>query len=496
MIEHVSEAVVVPPARGARMLRPTAVTIAPLPIDRFQDLVGAEALRRAGEAAKRLRERLRDNAIWNVNTTAVGGGVAEMLPPLVGYARGLGIDARWMVIEGTLDFFRLTKRLHHALHGSKGDGSLLGAAERKVYEGVLEENAAELCPLVRRGDVVLLHDPQTLGLASHLAAAGAQVIWRCHIGHDEPGEEVSYGWSFLEPYLEHVPRFVFSRAAYVPERCDHGKSRIIPPSIDAFSPKNQELSEAAIHTILVHTGLVEGPPPQGADHGFLRADGTHARVQRCADVIRLGRAPAWDTPLVVQVSRWDPLKDMIGVMHGFTRIIDGHAPANAELVLAGPNVRAVADDPEGASVFEAVEVAWRALPHGVRGRIHLASLPTHDVDENAAIVNALQRHAAVVVQKSLHEGFGLTVTEAMWKARPVIASAVGGIQDQIEDGKHGLLLKDPLDLDAFAAALRQVLENPDLARSLGESARERVRAEFLGLRHLEQYAALVLELPA
>lgn len=478
------------------MLRPTAVSVAPLPIDRLADLVGQDAMRRARESAARLIGRLRENAIWNVNTTAVGGGVAEMLPPLVGYVRGLGIDARWMVIEGTQDFFRLTKRLHHALHGSRGDGSLLGAAEREIYEEVLAENAAELCPRVRRGDVVLLHDPQTLGLAPHLASAGAHVIWRCHIGHDEPGEEVSYGWRFLEPYLKDVPQFVFSRAAYVPERCDHGKSRIIPPSIDPFSPKNQALGEAAIHTILVHTGLVEGPAPAAADHGFVRSDGSQARVERCADVIRLGRAPAWDTPLIVQVSRWDPLKDMIGVMHGFTQTLDGHAPANAELVLAGPNVRAVADDPEGASVFEEVEAAWRALPHGTRRRIHLASLPTHDVEENAAIVNALQRHATVVVQKSLHEGFGLTVTEAMWKARPVIASAVGGIQDQIVDGKHGLLLRDPRDLSAFADALRRVLGDPALARSLGESARERVRTEFLGLRHLEQYAALILELAA
>lgn len=470
------------------------VTIAPLPIERFEPLIGSQGLAHARGVAEKLRDRLAGRVVWNVNSTAVGGGVAEMLRPLIGYTRGLGIDSRWAVLDGDPAFFRITKRIHHALHGSAGDGSALGPEERRVYEAVGQRNAEELCALLRPGDVVLLHDPQTLPLAPHLRAAGAHLVWRCHIGHDHSNAEVERGWAFLEPYLRDVPAYVFSRAAYVPERCDHGKSRIIPPSIDAFSPKNQALDERAVHTILVHVGLVEGPPPASADHGFVRADGTPGRVQRRADVVRLGRAPTWDTPLVVQVSRWDPLKDMIGVMHGFVRILDGHAPQGAELVLAGPNVKAVADDPEGAQVFDDVVTAWRALPHGVRDRIHLASLPTTDVDENAAIVNALQRHAAVVVQKSLHEGFGLTVTEAMWKGRPVVASAVGGIQDQIESEKSGLLLEDPADLDAFAAALRRVLEDADLARRLGERARDRVREGFLGVRSLLQYAALIEEI--
>jgi trehalose synthase len=161
-----------------------------------------------------------------------------------------------------------------------------------------------------------------------------------------------------------------------------------------------------------------------------------------------------------------------------------------ELVLAGPNVKAVCDDPEGAEVFEDVVARWRALPHGVRNRIHLASLPTNDVQENAAIVNALQRHAHIVVQKSLQEGFGLTVTEAMWKGRAVVASAVGGIQDQIEDGVSGILLKDPTDLDALADTLRDLLCDPGRIDSLGRAARERAREHFLGLEHLLKYAAL------
>jgi trehalose synthase len=463
-------------------------------LDPFAELVGPRRLREAVALGARLGERLGDNAVWNVSSTAVGGGVAEMLRPLLAYSRGAGIDARWAVIGAEPEFFRITKRLHHALHGADGDGGELGDAERAVYESELAANAAELGALIRPGDVVLLHDPQTAGLAPHLIQRGALVIWRCHVGHDRPGKRLDQGWAFLAPYLEDVPAFVFSRAAYVPVYCDHGKSHVIAPSIDPFSPKNQELAPEVIRTILVHVGLVEGPPPPGGGHGFQREDGSRGRVERRADVIRLGRASAWEAPLVVQVSRWDPLKDMIGVMRGFQGLLGRGSAGDAELVLAGPNVTAVADDPEGARVFDDVVAAWRDLPHGVRDRVHLASLPTGDVEENAVVVNALQRHAAVVVQKSLHEGFGLTVTEAMWKARPVLASAVGGIQDQIEDRVHGVLLTDPKDLDGFADELGALLADPARAAALGHAARERVLGRYVGLRSLAEYAELILAL--
>jgi trehalose synthase len=472
------------------MVHVREVQISARPIDRFASILGDDAIRKTLEIADDLRRRLSGRVIWNVNSTDVGGGVAEMLRPLLAYARGVGIDTRWVVIDGNPDFFRITKRVHHALHGSEGDGSKLGVAARRIYEATLRENAVELGALVRPGDIVLLHDPQTAGLAEHLMRDGADVIWRCHIGRDTPNDEVDRGWDFLYPYTRDVSAFVFSRDAYIPDYCDHGKSTTIQPSIDVFSPKNEELSEAAVHTILVHVGLVEGPPPECSDHGFRREDGSPGRVTRRADIVRLGRAPSWNTPLIVQISRWDPLKDMIGVMRGFARLHDGRVPADAQLILAGPNVKAVADDPEGASVFAEVVAAWRELPHSVRDHIHLVSLPTADVEENAAIVNALQRHAAVVVQKSLYEGFGLTVTEAMWKARPVLASAVGGIQDQIEDGVSGILLKDPTNLDGFADALRGLLQDPDFAARLGVAAKQRVRDRFLGIRHLVQYSSL------
>ncbi len=461
------------------------------PLDRFVPLLGKQHVRKVQAIGRMARQRFKGRVVWNVNSTAVGGGVAEMLQSLLAYSRGAGIDARWLVIRGNSDFFRVTKRLHHALHGARGDGSPLGEAEHRVYQETLRENAVELVSLVKPRDVVILHDPQPAGLAASLLEAGALVIWRCHIGADKPNEEVEGGWRFLFPYVQQVPFYIFTRQAYVPDYCDHGKAEIIPPSIDAFSPKNQALDEDTVRAILVHVGLVEGPPPTKEAPVFAREDETPGRVERCADVVRLGRAPAWETPLVVQVSRWDPLKDPVGVLQGFARLVEGGGCGDAHLVLAGPDVQGVADDPEAAQVFDETLEAWRALPPAIRGRVHLACLPTADVEENAVIVNALQRHAAVVVQKSLREGFGLTVAEAMWKGRPVVASAVGGIQDQIDDGVHGLLLPDPSDRDALADALGRVLSDAALAARLGAAARERVRERYLGLRHLVQYAKLL-----
>ncbi|MCP5059359.1 MAG: glycosyltransferase [bacterium] len=466
------------------------------PIERLRSIIPDAEISEALASAERAARRLSKRVVWNINSTAVGGGVAEMLPSLLGYTRALGIDTRWLVIDGNPDFFRVTKRLHHALHGQNGDGSPLGDAERRIYEDTLRSSAIELQALVGPGDVVILHDPQTAGLAPYLTDRGIRLVWRCHIGSDTASPEGERGWAFLAPYLACVPHFVFSRAGYVPEICDHGKSRIIHPSIDPLSAKNQELSEDTVHTILVHTGLIEGPPPAGGSHAFERHDGSPGRVARRADVVRCGRAPSWETPLIVQVSRWDPLKDMAGVMEGFSRLLQRVGVPNPALVLAGPDVKAVADDPEGAAIFEDVVARWRELPEPIREHIHLANLPTEDVQENAAIVNALQRHASVVVQKSLKEGFGLTVTEAMWKGRPVVASAIGGIQDQIQDGLSGILLRDPTDLDALADALQELLADPARAAKIGDAAREQVREKFLGIGHLLKYARLFEEIEA
>jgi trehalose synthase len=461
------------------------------PLSALSPYVGEAAVKEGLARAAELAARLGRKPLWNLNSTSVGGGVAEMLPSLLGYARGAGLDARWLVISGSPAFFRITKRLHDALHGQPGDGSPLGPAERQAYEATLREEAAELRSLVRPGEVVILHDPQTVGLAPHLAQLGARVLWRCHIGSDAPGPEAARAWSFLAPDLTHLAGAVFSRPEHVPPDVFRCPVWIIQPSIDPGSTKNRELAPAEGRALLIGAGLLSGS--RAARPRFRREDGTEVALAHYADVTQLGPPPTPETPLVLQVSRWDRLKDPVGVLRGFGLLAEREPDGAAELLLAGPNVHGVRDDPGGAAAFGEVLAAWRALPHATRRRVHLACLPTHDVEENAVLVNALQRHAAVVVQKSLREGFGLTVTEAMWKQRPVVASAVGGIRDQLRDGVDGLLLRDPADPAEFESAVRRMLTEPDQAARFGRSARERVRAQFLPLRHLLLYASALEE---
>lgn len=469
------------------------IPIGAQPIERFEAIFGEPRMEAARARGEQLRERLAGRVLWNVNSTAAGGGVAEILRSLLTYPRGLGIDTRWLVIHGTPEFFHLTKRIHHAIHGSVGDGSPLGDEQRAVYDEVLHENAEELLSLVRPHDIVILHDPQTAGLVPYLARADTTVIWRCHVGQEVLDEQTRLAWDFLEPYLQEADATVFSHHAYVPPCCDEGRAVTIHPSIDPFSPKNQAMDDDTVRAVLVHTGFIEGPGGPTAPT-FLREDGSPGRVDRHADIMRTGRAPSWETPLVVQVSRWDDLKDPLGVLNGFADLVDGSAPGGAELVLAGPNVESIPDDPEQAEVLNRVMSTWRSLSHADRNRIHLASLPMADVEENAAIVNALQRHAAIVVQKSIHEGFGLTVTEAMWKGRPIVASNVGGISEQIEPEVQGLLLNDPTDSVEFGRALQRLLDDPAFAATLGHAAHERARDQFLGVRHLLNYADLLEKL--
>jgi trehalose synthase len=444
-------------------------------------------LSRVRRAAAVLERALRGGAVWNINSTARGGGVAEMLSSLVAYAQGAGIDCRWAVIRGEDRFFRLTKRLHNALHGVPAGGCEFLDTDRREYEEVCQRNAAALLSVTGPRDVVVLHDPQTLGIAPFLSERGIRAIWRCHVGTDTPNRASRAAHQFLAPYLRSVSLCVFSRAAYVPEGIS-APVRIVVPTIDPLCPKNQDLSPEAANAILVQVGLMAGTPSERGPE-IRSSDGALCRVEHCVDTIRLGHPCHEEQPYVVQVSRWDRLKDHLGVMRGFRRYIE--AGGDARLILAGPTVHAVADDPEGAEIFDEVLVEYRALPHAVRARIELANLPMANADENAIIVNALQRRATVVVQKSLREGFGLTVTEAMWKAKPVIASRVGGIQDQIEHAVSGVLLDDPYDERAFADALFDVLSNPGYAERLGRAARERVRSRFLSLSSLYRYAEIL-----
>ena len=470
---------------------PELVDVPPHPPERFESVMEPEAFERVAEGVTKARELLGDRTIWNVNSTSKGGGVVELLIPLLGYAKGAGVDARWAVIDGNPEFFKITKRIHNHLHGFEGDGGPLGDDERKAYEDALEENARWLADQVKEDDVVILHDPQTAGLIGPMKRTCAKVVWRCHIGVDKPSDIARGAWKFLRPDVDQADAFVFSREAFVWEDLDDERVKIIAPSIDAFSAKNQELDDANVEAILAAAGIVEGDA-SGAT--FNRGDGSEAQIEHKAEVFEDVRLTP-DDRVVLQVSRWDRLKDPIGVIEGFAEHASAHE-TGAHLVYAGPAVEAVSDDPEGAEVLKEAQEFRENLADEARRNIHLVCLPMDDAEENASIVNALQRDASVVVQKSLAEGFGLTVAEAMWKARPVIGTAVGGIQDQLIDGETGVLLQDPRDIEGYGAAVRALLEDPERAKKMGENAQERVRDQFLGARSLLDYLDLVSRLLA
>ncbi|GGL92914.1 glycosyltransferase [Nakamurella endophytica] len=460
------------------------ISVASIDPERLRGVIGDERADRFGATAQDVRQAIGDRVVLSMNSTASGGGVAEMLPQMLGYARGAGVDARWSVLDGNPDFFAVTKRLHNMLHGSAGDGGSLHGPERDAYERVLADASADLDAELAAGDIAVLHDPQTLGLAPRLRRRGVRVVWRCHVGSTTTDEHTEQAWQFLEPYFDHVDRFVFSVETFAPGAVAADEVTIIPPSLDPLAAKNRPLSDGDVRDVLAHCGLVQGSTGGPVR---IRGDGPPVDVRRRADLVQLGPPPPPDAPLVVQVSRWDRLKDMEGVLQGFA---DHVADLDdVHLVLAGPNVSGVADDPEATAELQRCIDLWRTLPHERRARVHLACLPVADRDENAVIVNALQRAATVVTQKSLAEGFGLTVAEAMWKGRPVVASAVGGIPSQIDDGDSGLLLQDPTDLAGFGHLVRRCLDT-GVSGPIGRAAADRA-STFLPDLQLERWASVV-----
>jgi trehalose synthase len=465
----------------------TEVRLDTLPPERFRTLLG-DAFDEVEPEISRAREELAGRVVWHINSTARGGGVAEMLRSYLAYVRGAGVDVRWTVVGGTPDFFEVTKRIHNNLHGDPGDGGSLGEAEKRIYRSTLAGATGALADLVRRGDIVFLHDPQTAGMVTPVRELGASAVWRCHVGVDRPNELVRAAWDFLRPELDGADALVFSRQRFVWEGLEGQRIWIMPPTIDAFSPKNQEMDAETVASVLGTIGLApDGSLPPAT---YRRNDGTRARVNRKATIVQEDRLPP-ETPLVAQVSRWDRLKDPVGLLACFAEHL---ADQTSHLVIAGPNVEAVDDDPEGADVLDEVRAALGGMPGTIRRRVHLVSLPMDDLDENAAMVNALQRRANVVVQKSIAEGFGLTVAEAMWKQKPVVAGRVGGIQDQIVDEESGLLVDDPRDLAAVGTAIDSLLAEPERAARIGRAAKQRVIDEFLQIRRLLEYFEHIEEL--
>jgi trehalose synthase len=467
---------------------PTEVSLTSRSIEPFRDLLSAERWTGFQEVMRGGATEFVARPIWCVNSTASGGGVAELLRTMLSYVSGAGVEAHWAVIAGDAEFFAITKRIHNFIHGSAGDGGSLGHDERQTYDQVMAANLPGLLNLIAPQSVVLLHDPQTAGLVRPLQQHGCTVVWRSHIGALLSNAYVDEAWAFIEPYVRDADILVFSELSYVPAILADAPTAIVAPSIDPFSPKNAELSPHTVHAILVAAGLLAGGPPS-ATPAFRRFTGQMSEVHSRAELLDGGPAPDPGRPLVLQVSRWDRLKDHLGVLQGFAHRTS--ADTDVDLMLAGPATGSVADDPEGKPVLHELLAQHANLPDRVRRRVHIASLPTADRDENAAIVNALQRHATIVVQKSIEEGFGLTVTEAMWKRRPVIASAVGGICEQVSNQRTGVLLADPYDLEGFGEAVTELLSHPDHAREMAAAGRASALNNFLHDRHLRQYAELL-----
>jgi len=462
------------------------VAFEPRSIARLDGIARPAHLERFRRAGATVADQLEGHTLWHVNSTSEGGGVAELLHQVLGYVVESGIRCRWMVLEGDADFFRVTKRIHNRLHGSPGDGGPLEDREREQYLRVIRRELSPLLDLARPGDVAILHDPQTAGLTGALVDAGLHVVWVCHVGVDAPTDIVRTAWDFLRGEIDPAHAYVFSRRGYIWEGLARRKVKVIPPCIDPTSAKNVELEPADIDSVLGTAGVVSTFEPKDGVEVALPDVGV-VRVNRRATAVEEAPAPV-DAPLVVQVSRWDRLKDHVGVLQGFARHV--RLDLDAHLLLVGPDTSSVADDPEGAEVLAENIAAWGRLPARRRASVHLLSLPVEDRLENAVVVNALQRQADVVAQKSLAEGFGLTVAEAMWKRRPVVGSRVGGIQEQIVDGRSGLLVNST-DLKSFGHAVSSLIGDVGFAQAIGHAARARVRARYLPPHFLGAHLELV-----
>src|SRR5215216_924870 len=363
---------------AADNIAPEEASIDPLPAERFARLLSTDAYARFDEAMRRGASALRGRTMWHVNATLKGGGVAEMLSALLPYLHGARIACRWVAVSGAEEFFALTKRLHNCLHGFNGDGGELGPAEARLYASTLQSNASALLAQVRAGDIVFVHDPQTAGLIPALKERGAVVIWHCHIGAEEPNASVRRAWAFLVDQVMPADRYIFSRADYLWEGMHPDRLRVIRPSIDPFSPKNQHLDPPTTETILKASGVIAGPPASAPT--FTRTDGTTATVSRKVSIVDGGRMVPAGVPVVLQSARWDRLKDPAGVLEFFS---DHLAPAQPDvhLLLAGPSVEGVSDDPEGAEVLAECATVRNGFSAQVRERVHLLCSPMDDEEE-------------------------------------------------------------------------------------------------------------------
>jgi len=391
-------------------------------LDGYTPIVGQSVI----DDLRLLAERLEGKIIQHINSTPVGGGVAEILSRMVPLLKELGIDARWDVIKGGEKFFEVTKKFHNALHGRRQD------ITQRDFEIFIETSQQNIQEVNTYGEIVFVHDPQPIALIKKKAAN--KWLWRCHVDVSNPNERV---WGFLMDFIVQYDSAVFSAPAF--SRKLPIRQFLISPSIDPLSDKNKELTQETIDAVLTKYSIKK------------------------------------DKPIITQISRFDRLKDPIGVIEAYSQV---KKYISCQLVLAGGTAE---DDPEGIKVLE--EVREKAKQDK---DIHVLLLPHSDIE-----VNALQRASAIIIQKSLREGFGLTVAEALWKAKPVVASNVGGIPLQIKHKYSGLLCHS---IEGAAFAIKQLLNSPEYAKKLGENGREHIRNNFLLTRHLRDYMLLFLSL--
>jgi len=458
----------------------------------------AGAVQELRSEAATLVPRLKGRSVIMVNSTAQGGGVAEMLPKMVGILRELGVDTQWLVM-GSDDpaFFKLTKRIHNMIHGA-GDPSF-SDADRNLYEKVSRANAAELRPFVREQDLLVVHDPQPLGAGALLKAElNTPSVWRCHIGLDVHLPATRAAWTFLQRYADVYDHGVFSAPQYIPDYLA-GRSSIIHPALDPLSHKNRYLSPHKLSGILCNAGLAKAhspvltsPFPFQAQR--LQPSGEFSVATVPNEIGLLYR------PVVSQISRWDRLKGFLPLLQGFVHLKKtrkARAQSLSErhrrrldiirLVMAGPDPASIQDDPEGVDVLESLKAAYCGLESEYQEDIALITLPMNSRKENALMANALQTCSTIVAQNSLQEGFGLTVTEAMWKGTPVMGSSACGIRQQIRDRVDGRLLSDPESPEEIAALLDEMLNDEFGRDRWARSAQKRVHSDFLIFSQVAQW---------
>jgi len=446
-------------------------------------------------------EQLKGCTVWMINSTAIGGGVAEMLPSQMRLIRQLGLSIEWLVIEATDErFFNLTKRIHNAIHGS-GDGNFT-EEDRKIYEEVNKQNLGKTLEYIKDGDIVVIHDPQPMPLAAMIRQhRNVKTVWRCHIGLEQQNDTTKGVWEFLSPYFKDYENFVFSLESYVPTELKN-KATLITPAIDPLSHKNRNLQMHKCIGILHQSGIINDRDPiiyPFYKHQVRRVmpDGSFNPVNHHSNLDLIYR------PVITEISRWDRLKGFKELMDAFILMKKNNDQNNgsdeilhkrikkSRLVLGGPDPKYVSDDPEGMTVLQELIEKYKSIDTDLQEDIAILLLPLDNPKENALIVNALQYSSSIVVQNSIQEGFGLTATEAMWKKRPVLVSGAAGLDYQVIDNEHGKVNHDPTDIEKLAETINYMLNNPLKRDMWGFNAQVRVIENFTLFSQLRDWMKLL-----